>query len=138
MPSAFPYRALADVVLVLHFGVVLFVVGGLVLVLLGNLRGWHWVNSMSFRVAHVAAIGVVVVQAWLGQVCALTSLESWLREQGGATGYPGSFVQYWVGRLIYYDAPVWVFAVIYTAFALLVLFSWWRFPPNRSPRPAPR
>lgn len=125
------HGALADAVLVLHFGVVLFVVGGLVLVVAGNLRGWRWVNDWWFRVAHLAAIAIVVVQAWLGQHCPLTILESWLREQGGQAGYDRSFIQAWVQRVMYYDAPLWVFAIIYTAFALLVVGAWWRWPPRR-------
>ena len=125
------YRALADVVLAVHAGVVLFVVGGLAAVFLGNARGWRWVNGMYFRAVHFGAIALVVVQAWLGQACALTTLESWLREQGGATGYSKGFIEHWVQRLIFYEAPLWVFALVYTAFALLVIAAWWRYPPRR-------
>lgn len=71
MVAALPYRFLADAVLLLHFGVVLFVIGGLVLVVVGNLAGWPWVNRLWFRLAHVAAIAVFVVQAWLGRLCRL-------------------------------------------------------------------
>ena len=71
-----PYRLLADLVLTVHFGIVAFVVGGLVLVVVGNLRGWRFVNGWWFRLAHVAAIAVVVAQAWLGVACPLTTLES--------------------------------------------------------------
>ena len=74
-----PFQLLADAVLVVHFGVVLFVVGGLVVVLAGNWLRWRWVNHLWFRLAHLAAIAVVVIQAWLGQYCPLTTLESWLR-----------------------------------------------------------
>jgi hypothetical protein len=62
---AAPYQLFADIVLLVHFGVVVFVVGGLLAVLVGNLRRWRWVNSASFRLAHLAAIGVVVAQSWL-------------------------------------------------------------------------
>ena len=127
-----PYQLLADAVLVIHFGVVLFVVGGLVVVVAGNWLRWRWVNQLWFRLAHLAAIAVVVLQAWLGQYCPLTTLESWLRVQAGAAAYERSFVEHWLQRLIFYEAPFWVFAVAYTAFALLVLLVWWRFPPHRS------
>ena len=68
-------QLLADIVLVLHFAVVLFVVGGLVLILAGNLIGWRWVNSLWFRLLHLAAIAIVVAEAWLGITCPLTTLE---------------------------------------------------------------
>ncbi|MEZ5457952.1 MAG: DUF2784 domain-containing protein [Steroidobacteraceae bacterium] len=126
-----PYQGLADAVLLLHFAVVVFVVGGLAAVLIGNAAGWRWVNDWWFRLAHLLAIGVVVVQSWLGQHCPLTVLESWLRVQAGAEAYERSFIEHWVQRIIYYDIPLWVFTVIYTAFAALVVLAWWRYPPRR-------
>lgn len=125
-----PYRLLADSVLVLHFGVVAFIVGGLVMVLAGNLLRWRWVNRRGFRLAHLAAIGFVIAQSWLGQLCPLTTLESWLRVQAGATAYEKSFIEYWLQKLIYYEAPFWLFAAVYSVFGLLVLLAWWRFPPQ--------
>jgi hypothetical protein len=127
---SWPYQALADTVLFLHFGVVLFVVLGLPAILIGSRLGWTWVSHLGWRLAHLAAIGVVIVQAWLGQSCFLTALESSLRMQAGQAGYPGSFIAYWVQRVLYYQAPMWVFALVYAAFGLLVVWAWWRYPPR--------
>jgi hypothetical protein len=126
------YQMLANGVLALHLTVVLFVVGGLLLVVAGNLLRWRWVNALWFRLAHIAAIGFVVLQAWLGQACPLTTLEMWLREQAGAAGYGGGFIEHWLQRLLYYEAPWWVFAVGYSLFGLLVVAAWVRFPPESS------
>lgn len=131
-----PYRWLADAVLVLHFALVVFVVGGLVLVVAGNLLGWRWVNTWWFRLAHLAAIAAVVAQSWVGVTCPLTSLEMWLRTQAGAGTYSGSFVEHWVARLLYYQGPPWAFVLAYSLFGLLVVATWWRFPPQRQRRPA--
>lgn len=131
------YRVLADLVLLLHFAVVVFVVGGLAAVVLGQGRGWAWVRNLPFRLAHLAAIGVVAAQAWLDQVCPLTTLESWLRVQAGATGYRRSFIEHWVHAMLYHEAPPWVFTLAYTVFALLVLLAWWRCPPRRPSRGGP-
>ena len=129
------YQVLADLVLVLHAGVVLFVVGGVILVLLGNsnIRGsrWFWVNAFWFRAAHLLAIGVVALQAWAGVVCPLTTLESWLRIQSGSAGYAESYIALWLQRLLFYSAPEWVFTLIYTAFCAAVAAAWWFFPPKR-------
>ena len=125
------YPLLADAVLVLHFGVVLFVVGGLVAIVAGNLRGWRWVNAPWFRLAHLGAIGIVVLQSWLGQLCPLTTLESWLRLQAGEAAYSKSFIEHWVQRVLYWEAPFWVFTVAYTVFGLLVVAAWWYFPPRK-------
>lgn len=124
------YRLLADLVLVLHVAIVVFVVGGLVLVIAGNLRGWRWVNALWFRLAHLSAIAFVVAQAWLGMVCPLTTLEMWLRAQAGAAVYSGGFIEHWLQRLLYYDAPPWVFVLAYSLFGLLVLASWLVYPPR--------
>ena len=129
--AAMPYQRLADAVLVVHFAVVVFVVGGLVIVAVGNGLGWQWVNKWWFRVAHLGAIAFVAVQAWLGEWCPLTTLESWLRVQAGGAGYTKSFIEHWLQRLIFYEAPFWVFTLGYTVFGLLVLAAWWRFPPQR-------
>ena len=126
-----PYRLLADLVLALHFGIVAFVIGGLVLVVVGNWRAWSIVNRWWFRLAHLAAIGIVVAQAWLGVVCPLTTLESSLRLRAGGAGYETSFIEHWVGRALYYDAPAWVFTAGYTVFAAAVVAAWWYFPPRR-------
>lgn len=130
MRADMPYLLLADIVLTLHVAVVLFVVGGLVLVLAGNLRGWRWVNALWFRLAHLVAIGVVVAETWLGLLCPLTTLEMWLRAQAGVAGYGGGFIEHWLQRVLYYEAPWWVFAVGYSLFGLLVVATWIRFPPE--------
>ena len=125
-----PYRLFADVVLSLHFAVVVFVVCGLVLIIAGNLRGWRWVNAPWFRVAHLGAIGVVVAEVWLGITCPLTTLEVWLRAKAGAETYSVSFIEHWLQRLLFYKAPSWAFVLGYSVFGLLVLATWWYFPPR--------
>ncbi|MCA3154602.1 MAG: DUF2784 domain-containing protein [bacterium] len=130
MDKPLSYQLLADAVLLLHFAVVLFVVGGLAAVVVGNLRAWRWVNSLWFRLAHLAAIGVVVVQSLLGKLCPLTVLESWLRERAGASAYTTSFIENWVQRVLFYEAPFWVFTLSYMVFGLLVVVAWWRYPPR--------
>ena len=110
------YEHLANLVLVLHLGVVLFIVVGLVLVLVGNALAWGWVNWLSFRLLHLAAIGTVVAQSWFGITCPLTTLESWLRLQAGAQAYQSSFIEHWLHQLLFYAAPTWVFTLAYSVF----------------------
>jgi hypothetical protein len=40
--------------------------------------------------------------------------------------------------MLYYDAPPWVFGLVYTLFGLAVLWLWWRFPPRGWRRAAKR
>ncbi len=125
------YQSLADVVLLLHALSVVFVVAALLLTIVGGYRQWFWVRNWWFRVIHLVGITVVVVQSWAGLLCPLTTLEMWLRDQAGEARYEGSFIQYWLGRFLYYNAPEWVFVVAYTAFGLLVIITWVRFPPHK-------
>lgn len=125
------YSHLADLVLLIHFAIVLFVVGGLLLIVLGNVLRWSWVNHWWFRAMHLLAISVVVLESWLGIECPLTTLENWLRLQAGQGVYQGSFIQHWVHGVMFYQAPGWVFALAYTLFALAVVAAWWRWPPQR-------
>ncbi|VWX37053.1 MULTISPECIES: DUF2784 domain-containing protein [unclassified Limnobacter] len=125
------YAFAADVVLLTHFAIVLFVVVGLLLIVVGNLRAWPWVNRWWFRVLHLLAISVVVLESWLGIECPLTTLENWLRLQAGQGVYQGSFIQHWVHGVMFYQAPGWVFALVYTLFGLLVAVAWWRWPPQQ-------
>ena len=127
------YQPLADAVLILHTSIVVFIVVGLLLILIGGVRKWAWIVNPWFRVAHLVGIGTVVLQAWLGVLCPLTTLEMWLRQQAGSLIYRESFIQYWLQKILFYQAPLWVFAVAYTAFALLVLMAWLKFPPTFKP-----
>ena len=125
------YSHFADLVLLIHFAIVLFVVGGLLLIVLGNFLRWSWVNHWLFRAMHLLAISVVVLESWLGIECPLTTLENWLRLQAGQGVYQGSFIQHWVHGVMFYQAPGWVFALAYTLFGLAVVAAWWRWPPQR-------
>lgn len=130
MNSQALYLLAADLVLFLHVSFVAFVVLGLLLIFVGNMLGWSWIKSPWFRWAHLAAIGIVVVQSWLGVICPLTTLEMALRSRAGDSVYPGAFIAHWLETVLYYDAPQWVFAVCYTAFGVLVLVSWFWIRPR--------
>lgn len=130
MTGSVSYQTLANVVLGVHVGFVVFVVLGLLLIVSGNWLGWRWVNNLWFRLAHLATILVVVAEAWLGIICPLTALEMWLRRQGGASSYAGSFIEYWLQSVLYFDLPPWVFILAYSLFAALTLACYWVFPPR--------
>lgn len=132
--NSFPYLLLANAVLISHVGIVLFIVLGQLLVITGALRHWRWIRNLPFRALHLAAIVYVAMQTWFGLVCPLTTLEQWLRVQGGQGGYEGDFIGYWLGKLLFYQAEPWVFMVIYTGFALLVAAGWWWAPPRLTKR----
>jgi hypothetical protein len=117
----------ADVLLVVHFAIAAFIAGGLVLVWIGAAAGWRWVRNPWFRYSHLAAIGFVAAEAILGYACPLTIWEDLLR--GGVR--PESFVARWAYRLLYYNAPEWVFSMLHVGWAAATLVTLWLVPPRR-------
>jgi hypothetical protein len=131
MESTLPYQLLADLVLALHSGVVVFIILGTVLIVAGNLRGWRWVNHFWLRFVHLAGMLSVAIGTWLDITCPLTDVERWLRIKANAQTYSGSFIEHWLQQLLFYDFAPWVFVLTYTLFGLLILALWWIFPPRR-------
>jgi len=124
MNAAGLYSFLADAILVIHFAFVVFVVFGFMLIVLGLLARWSWVHNRKFRITHLGAILVVVLQAWLGQLCPLTTWENELRRLAGQSGYEESFVEHWLHEVLFYRAEPWIFTAAYTCFGVLVVLVW--------------
>jgi polyferredoxin len=118
---------LADLLLAFHFLVAAFIVLGLILVWIGALAGWSWIRHPGFRYLHLAAIVFVAAETLLGYACPLTVWEDMLR--GGAR--PETFIGRWVYRLLYYEAPPWVFTAAYLAWAAAALLTLRLVPPRR-------
>jgi len=125
------FQIFADLLLLFHTLLVAFVIFGLVATLVGYFRQWNWVRNLWFRLSHLMVIGIVVLQAWLGVLCPLTIWEMELRAKAGQGGYEGSFIQHWLETILYYNAPDWVFILVYTLFGALVLASWFLVRPRR-------
>lgn len=85
------FRVLADAVLVLHFGFILFVLLGGFLVLRWPRLAWLHVPVFLWGAA-------IEFGGW---ICPLTPLEKWLRELGGEAGYAGGFIEHYLTTLIY-------------------------------------
>lgn len=121
----------ADAVLFLHVLIVAFIVMGLLLIFAGKAFAWLWVRNPWFRLTHLAAVAVVVVQSWFGVICPLTSIEMALRSRAGDSVYPGSFISHWLENILYYQLPPWVFVVCYMVLGVMVVISWFWIRPRR-------
>jgi hypothetical protein len=85
------YSLLADLVLAVHLGFVLFVVLGGLLALRRPRAAW----------VHVPA---ALWGAWIelaGGICPLTPLENELRRRAGEGGYTGGFVEHYLVPIVY-------------------------------------
>lgn len=122
-------RILADALVIFHAGYVGFVVLGMAAILLGLLFRRRWARNFWLRITHLAAIGVVVIEAAAGIPCPLTVWENALRLRAGQEPYRGDFLGDWAHRLIFFDAAPWVFTLLYSLFGALVLFTFIAAPP---------
>ena len=114
------YRLGADLIVMLHFGFVLFVlVGGLLLVKWPRLA---WV--------HLPAVIWGAFVEFSGWICPLTPLENWLRTQAGEAGYAGDFVARYLSMVLYPEALTREVQIVLGTLVLVVNLAiygrlWW-------------
>ena len=81
----------ANIVLIIHLGFVLYVVGG-------GLFIFRWKWSILLHLPAVLWGALLEFNGWL---CPLTPLEQWLRVAGGQRGYSGGFIEHYLLSLLY-------------------------------------
>jgi hypothetical protein len=104
------YRVLADAMVLLHFLWIVFLIFGAFL-------------GVRYRVAKYLHIGGMAFAVWIqifDWFCPFTHLEVWLRQRQDPTlGYGGSFIIYYVERLVYIELSrnlILAFTVVLIAF----------------------
>lgn len=120
------WQVLADVVLVIHFGFILFA-------LLGGILSiwWRWMPWLHLPAALWAA-----ALEFGGWICPLTPLENHFRRAGGNAGYGGGLIEHYALPLIY---PTGLTPEIQLVLGLVVIlvnlgvygFVWWRIAKPR-------
>jgi hypothetical protein len=131
MMSEGTFQVLADLILLIHFGFVAFVVLGFVAIWIGHFRGWRFVRNFWFRALHLGAMGYVALEAVAGMTCPLTTWEARLRTRAGQPHqYEGSFIQHWVQRFIFFELPEWTFTLVYVGFFALLVLTFWIVRPE--------
>ena len=82
---------MADIVVLLHFLFVVFVVIG------GLLVAWkRWIVWL-----HLPMLAWAVAIEMSGRVCPLTPLENWLRAKDGGATYSGGFIEHYIYPVLY-------------------------------------
>ncbi len=132
------YGVLADGMVFAHVLYVGYVVGGQLAVVLASAMRWAWGRNRWFRLTHLAAIGVVVVEAVMGWRCPLTVWEQQLRE---LAGQPVDAGETFLGRLLHHvlfidkyftdgRPPEGFFTTLYLAVFVIVLQGLAMYPPR--------
>lgn len=86
-----PYRLLADLLVALHFGFILFVV-------LGGLFALRWRRAVWIHIPAALWGAWIEIAGW---ICPLTPLERSLRRRAGQAGYEGGFIEHYLIPVIY-------------------------------------
>ncbi|MFT5325273.1 MAG: hypothetical protein ACI8P0_003141 [Planctomycetaceae bacterium] len=131
------FRLAADATVCFHMAYVLFVVLGQATVMLGAVCNWKWIRNTTFRLLHLLAISIVVIESWLGITCPLTTLENHLRARSGATSYDGDFIANVVHDALFLELDPWAFTTMYSLFGLTVLVTLFACPPRAFVRKTP-
>jgi hypothetical protein len=85
------YSLLADAVLLLHLGFILFVV-------LGGFAVLRWTRLIWL---HLPSVLWAVWIEFVDWTCPLNPLENTLRHMGGEAGFDGDFIDYYLAAVIY-------------------------------------
>ncbi len=125
------WEFLADLTVVIHFSYVAFVVVGQVLILSGAILGWNWIRYFWFRLAHLAAIGIVALEELADWRCPLTIWEEFFRTQAGQPFSGDTFLSRLIHSIMFYEWEPWVFTWLHLGFAILVIATFLFIPPHR-------
>ena len=123
-------HVLADAVLVVHAGVVLFNIFWMIAIPLGAWLGWRFVRAFWWRAAHVASLLVVAIQPLLGRYCFLTLWQDALAEAAGPPA-PPDLLERIATAMVFWPLPPGVFVYLYVAAFVWTALLWWLVPPNR-------
>lgn len=85
------WRVLADIVVVIHLGFVVFV-------MLGGFLLWRWPRLIYVHLP--AAVWGVLIE-FAGWICPLTPMENAFRARGGQAGYDGGFIDHYIVPVLY-------------------------------------
>ena len=111
------HRFLADVVMVTHFGYLVYLV-------VGGFLAWRWPRAIY---PHLVAVGWALGIVFVGFPCPLTSSEHRLRHETLALGFIARYLVAIVG-------PPELTTVLRLAVAILVAVAYWGWLRRRGPR----
>ena len=120
----------ANMIAVAHLAYFVFIVGGMVAIVLGLRRNVGWVRNSWFRIAHVAAIHVVLVEEATGLPCPLNVLQWGAREAATGTTEASVGVGGLLDYLLYHTVSPLALDVMYWSFGVLVVALLWIVPPR--------
>ncbi len=121
---------LANLILILHFFYVSFIIIGLAIIYLGYFMKWTFIRNPVFRWIHLSAMAIVIIEVLFGIFCPLTEWEAELRGAQKISAYSSGFIPYWVHHLLFYNWSPLVFESVYILLFLFMIASMFIVPPR--------
>tara|TARA_B100000989_G_C19371078_1_gene397454 strand:- start:108 stop:482 length:375 start_codon:yes stop_codon:yes gene_type:complete len=116
---------IADIVLLFHFFIVVFITFGFVLIPIGYNFDWLWIKNKKLRLLHFGMMIFITFETLLGIACPLTILENNLR----GVDENQLFISIWISEIIYWDFPSNFFIILYFLFLGWTFLIWKKCPP---------
>lgn len=113
------FSLLSDLVMIVHFSWVLF-----------NLLGFFLVMKFpKLKYFHMGTLTITALLMLAGRVCPLTTLEQKLRwKVNPVSAYKESFLNHYVGKLLYVNLPAWTITAITAALSLIAFWLYFILP----------
>ena len=119
---------IADIILVFHFCIVIFITFGFFLIPIGYKYGWSWIMNRKLRIYHCGLMAFITLETLLEISCPLTLIENSLR----GIDQSKSFIAYWVKQIIYWDFSAQFFVILYCIFLGWTILIWKLCPPKNT------
>ncbi len=120
---------IADIILILHFGIILFITSLFFLIPVGYKFNWIFTKNIKIRVFHAGLMTFVTIETFLGIACPLTYLENYFLNENENENK--LFLSYWLNKIIYWDLPSYFFLIMYLICLFWTFIMWYIFPPKK-------
>ena len=120
----------ADLVLIIHFIIVVFISSLFLLIPMGYQFYWKWVKKLKLRLIHLGLMTLITFETIIGITCPLTIIENNLR----GIYISNSFFSSLVSKIIFWELPRLFFLILYILCLFWTIFIWFRFPPEKKKR----
>ena len=117
----------ADLVLIIHFIIVVFISSLFLLIPMGYQFYWKWVKKLKLRLIHLGLMTLITFETIIGITCPLTIIENNLR----GIYISNSFFSSLVSKIIFWELPRLFFLILYILCLFWTIFIWFRFPPEK-------
>ena len=116
----------AEIILIIHFIIFLFICLGFILIPIGYSLDWNWIKNRIIRLIHISLMGFVTIETIIGVICPLTSIEFLLRDGSKVD----SNLTLIIHKIMYWNLPNHYFIVLYIICLTYLVVLWILFKPK--------